>query len=212
MDKNLLKVNDHRRTMALLCLKTKKHLNEIWPLIKSQLLLRGIVIVYSCFEKGCRRKCTRQSRKVLWVGFEFTVLERNLKEWYERPWTMFPSAKAKQQKQVQQLQCQKQCIDHIPYYISGLSCALFFRCFSKQLYIINDLSKKEIPYVMYSYQPNYKTQRCNSSAKSRRLWSVRIQDFKSPPNNFSSNYAHLRFDLERLNKSQSLQSPVLWPI
>ena len=26
MDKNLLKVNDHRRTMALLCLKTKKHL------------------------------------------------------------------------------------------------------------------------------------------------------------------------------------------
>ena len=98
MDKNLLKVNDHKRTMALLCLKSKKHLNEIWPLIKSQPLLRGIVIVYSCFEKGCRRKCTRQSRKVLWVGFEFTVLERNLKEWYERPWTMFPSAKAKQQK------------------------------------------------------------------------------------------------------------------
>ena len=28
----------------------------------------------------------------------------------------------------------------------------------------------------------------------------------------SSNYAHIRFDLERLNKSQSLQSPVLWPI
>ena len=23
--------------------------------------------VYSCFEKGCRKKCTRQSRKVLWV-------------------------------------------------------------------------------------------------------------------------------------------------
>ena len=22
---------------------------------------------YSCFEKGCRKKCTRQSRKVLWV-------------------------------------------------------------------------------------------------------------------------------------------------
>ena len=28
----------------------------------------------------------------------------------------------------------------------------------------------------------------------------------------SSNYAHIRFDLERLNKSQSLQSQVLWPI
>ena len=23
--------------------------------------------VYSCFEKGCRKKCMRQSRKVLWV-------------------------------------------------------------------------------------------------------------------------------------------------
>ena len=46
MDKNVLKVNDHKRTMALLCLKSKKHLNEIWPLIKSQPLLREIVIVY----------------------------------------------------------------------------------------------------------------------------------------------------------------------
>ena len=124
MDKNLLKVNDHKRTMALLCSKYKKYLNEIWPLIKSQPLLREIVIVY----------------------------------------------------------------------------------------IMKDLSKKEIHYVMYSYQPNYKTRRYNSSTKSRRLWSVRIQDSKSPPNNFSSNYAHLRFDLERLNKSQSLQSPVLWLI
>ena len=124
MDKNPLKVNDHKRTMALLCLKSKKRLNETWPLIKSQPLLREIVIVY----------------------------------------------------------------------------------------IIKDLSKKGIHYVMYSYQPNYKTRRYNSSTKSRRLWSVRIQDSKSPPNNFSSNYAHLRFDLERLNKSQSLQSPVLWPI
>ena len=24
-------------------------------------------LVYSCFEKGCRKKCTCQSRKVLWV-------------------------------------------------------------------------------------------------------------------------------------------------
>ena len=121
MDKNLLKVNDHKKTMVWLCLKSKKHLNEIWPLIKSQPLLREIVIVY----------------------------------------------------------------------------------------IIKDLSKKGIHYVMYSYQPNYKTRRYNSSTKRTRLWSVRIQDSKSPPNNFSSNYAHLRFHLERL---KSLQSPVLWPI
>ena len=28
-------------------------------------------------------------------GFEFTVLQRNLREWQERPWTMFASAKGK---------------------------------------------------------------------------------------------------------------------
>ena len=29
----------------------------------------------------------QQSQKVLWVAFEFTVLQRNLKEWHEKPWT-----------------------------------------------------------------------------------------------------------------------------
>ena len=31
---------------------------------------------------------------------------------------MFATAKGKQQKQVRQLQCQEQCIDHIPYYFN----------------------------------------------------------------------------------------------
>ena len=34
---------------------------------------------------------------------------------------MSVSAKEKQQKEVRQLQCQEQCIDLIPYYLSGLS-------------------------------------------------------------------------------------------
>ena len=38
---------------------------------------------------------------------------------------MFASAKGNQQKQVRQLQCQEQCTDHIPYYLSGLSRAHF---------------------------------------------------------------------------------------
>ena len=38
---------------------------------------------------------------------------------------MFVSAKGKQQMWVRQLQCQGQCIDHITYYISGLSRAHF---------------------------------------------------------------------------------------
>ena len=71
------------------------------------------------------------------------------------------------------------------------------------VYIVKDLSKKEIHYVIYSYQPNFKTRRYNSTTKSSHLWSLRIQDSKSLPNNFSSNYAHPRFDLEKLNKSRS---------
>ena len=50
---------------------------------------------------------------------------------------MSVSAKGKQPKQVRQLQCQEQCIEHIPYYLSGLSREHFFRQpFSKQLYAI----------------------------------------------------------------------------
>ena len=37
-------------------------------------------------------------------GFEFTVLQRNLKEWHERQRRMFPNAKGKQQKKIRQLQ------------------------------------------------------------------------------------------------------------
>ena len=43
--------------------------------------------IYSYFEKGCRKKCTRQSREGIVGGFEFTVLQRNLNEWHERSWT-----------------------------------------------------------------------------------------------------------------------------
>ena len=92
--------------------------------------------VYSYFEKGCRKKCTRQSRKVLWVilsSLFFKEISKNGRIGHGR---MFASAKGKKQKQVRQLQCQEQCIDHIPYYLSGLSSAHFFRQpFSKQLYI-----------------------------------------------------------------------------
>ena len=56
------------------------------------------VFLYSYFENGCRKTWTRQSRKVLWVVLRSLFFIEILKEWHERPWTMFPSAKAKQQK------------------------------------------------------------------------------------------------------------------
>ena len=37
---------------------------------------------YSSFEKGCRKKCTWQCWKVLWIS-EWPVLQWNLKEWHE---------------------------------------------------------------------------------------------------------------------------------
>ena len=39
---------------------------------------------------------------------------------------MSASFKVKQQKKVRQLQCQEPCIDHVPYYLLGLSRAHFF--------------------------------------------------------------------------------------
>ena len=92
-------------------------------------------LIYSCFEKGCRKKCMRQSRKVLWVVFSSLFLKEISKNGRRGHGHMFASAKGKQQKQVRQLQCQEQVIDHIPYYLSPLSRAQFLRQpFSKQLY------------------------------------------------------------------------------
>ena len=38
---------------------------------------------------------------------------------------MFASAKGKQQKKIQQLQCQEQCIDHIPLPFGIVACTFF---------------------------------------------------------------------------------------
>jgi len=62
-------------------------------------------------------------------GVEFTVLcsaekfERMAREAIE---VCLRTAKRKQQWKIRQLQCQEQGVGHIPYYLSGLSRALFF--------------------------------------------------------------------------------------
>ena len=54
------------------------------------------------FQKSLSEKVHVTISKGFVGGFEITVLSlffiEILKEWHERPWTMFPSAKAKQQK------------------------------------------------------------------------------------------------------------------
>ena len=53
--------------------------------------------------------------------FEFNVLQRSLKVWYGRPWTYVCEYKRKELKKVRQLPCQGQCINHILFYLLGLS-------------------------------------------------------------------------------------------
>ena len=42
---------------------------------------------YSYFEKGCRKRCTRQSRKALWMVFSSLFFKEIWKNGKERPWT-----------------------------------------------------------------------------------------------------------------------------
>ena len=53
--------------------------------------------VYSCFEKGCRKKCTRQSRKVLWVVLSLLFFKEIWKNGTRGHGLMFESGKGKQQ-------------------------------------------------------------------------------------------------------------------
>ena len=91
--------------------------------------------VYSYFENGCRKKCTLQSRKALWVVLRALFFKEIWKNATGGNGHMFASTKGKQQNyRFDSLSRYEQCIDHIPYYLSGLSRALFFRQpFSKQL-------------------------------------------------------------------------------
>ena len=59
-------------------------------------------------------------------GFELTVLQRNLKERLERQWAYACECYRKAAKVVSTATVE-QSIDHIPYFLSGLSRARFFR-------------------------------------------------------------------------------------
>ena len=48
--------------------------------------VRFDILVYSYFEKGCRKKGHATIPKGIVGSFEFTVLQSNLKEWHDRSW------------------------------------------------------------------------------------------------------------------------------
>ena len=53
---------------------------------------------YSYFKKGCRKKCTQQSRKVLWVILSSLFFKEICENGTRGHGRMFSSAKGKQQK------------------------------------------------------------------------------------------------------------------
>ena len=82
-------------------------------------------------KKVVGKKCTRTSRKVLWVVLSSLFFKEIWENGTRGHGNMSESAKGKQQKRVRKLQCQEQWIDRIPYYLSGLSRANFFDSLSR---------------------------------------------------------------------------------
>ena len=66
--------------------------------------------------------------KAIMGGFEFSVLQRNSKEFARKAMEMcFRVLKESNKNRFDSYSHQAQFIDHIPYYLSGLSHALFFQ-------------------------------------------------------------------------------------
>ena len=82
---------------------------------------------YSYSEKGCRKKCTRQSRKVLWVILNALFFKEIWKNGTGGQDVCLRVLKESNKSSFDSYSRQEQCIDHIPYYFSGLSRAHFFR-------------------------------------------------------------------------------------
>ena len=81
-------------------------------------------------------------------GFEFTFLQRNLKELVRKAMKMcLRVLKESNKSRFDSYSRQEQCIDHIPYYLSGLSRAHFSDNLSRTSCISPDNS------VMYLSQP-----------------------------------------------------------
>ena len=86
-------------------------------------------IVHSYFEKGCRKKCTQQSRNGLWVVLSLLFFEEIWKNGTRGLGRLFASTEGKQQKYVRQLSTSG--IVHWPYPIFpfGIVACTFFPTF-----------------------------------------------------------------------------------
>ena len=113
-------------TQDPVCVRVTKELLNYCCVVTPKINREGrstIIYIYS-FEKDCRKKCTRQSRMVLWV----VLSSQFFKEiWENGSRGLGYKLCLRMLKESNQLQCQEQWIDRIQYYRSGLSSAHFFR-------------------------------------------------------------------------------------
>ena len=82
--------------------------------------------MYTAISRKVVGKSTRDNSER--HGFEFPVLQRNLKELARNAMEVcFQVLKESNKSRFDSYSRQEQCIDHIPFYLSGLSRAHFFR-------------------------------------------------------------------------------------
>ena len=106
----------------------RKYLLYTGVRIKWESAERSPTVVYSYFEKGCRKKVPATIQKRVVGGFQFTDdFQRNLKERHERPWTVCCECWRKATKVGSTVTVSRNSVLIISYnyYLSGLSLALF---------------------------------------------------------------------------------------
>ena len=121
-------------------------------------------VLYSYFEKGCRKKCMQQSQKVLWVALRSLLLKEIIsKNGTRGHGCMFLNAKGKQQRSFYSVRNSVLIISHITFwdcrmhifqitfhkiavYTNGSSCAPL----SKILGLVQVRTKKQVPQTQKS--------------------------------------------------------------
>ena len=84
--------------------------------------------VYTAISRKVVGKSARSILKGIVGGFEFSFFQRNLKELARKAMEMcLRVLKESNKSRFDSYSRQEQCIDHIPYYLSELSRAHFFR-------------------------------------------------------------------------------------
>ena len=81
-------------------------------------------------------------------GFEFTVLQRNLKKWHKRPWTSLclRVLKESNKSRFNSVSRQDQCINHVPLPFGIVACTFFLTTFL-EIAVCNRLQVSSLKYL-----------------------------------------------------------------